>query len=79
MVKMLSGNIKIYFSPGFSCMHRRMCIRRYTPSAPKKLFKGNIKNSVELHVEMQIYLSSKKIFLKEKSLQTMIFTVASFP
>ena len=28
---------------------------------------------------MEIYLFSKKIFLKEKRLQTMICTVASFP
>ena len=53
----------------------------YTSGASEKFLKVmNIKkNSVELHTEMEIYLSSKKIFLKKKSLQTMICTVASFP
>ena len=53
----------------------------YTSGASEKFLKVmNIKkNSVELHTEMEIYLSSKKIFLKKKSLQTMICTVTSFP
>ena len=55
-------------------MHYTLYPQRY-----KEAFQGNIKNSVELHVEMEIYLSSKKIFLKEKSLQTMICTVTSLP
>ena len=46
-----------------------MCIGDY---APEKFFKVTEKNSVTIYVEIENYLSSKKIFLKEKSLQTTI-------
>lgn len=79
--KNASRELKNVFFSRFQLYSKAYVHDAYTSGASEKFLKVmNIKkNSVELHTEMEIYLSSKKIFLKKKSLQTMICTVTSFP